>query len=164
MVNMRRVFSILLVLLISYAAYAFEVKDITVKNISTDEGLSHHSVNAVWQDEFGFIWIGTLDGLNRYDGHRFKVFRPDENNPGSICENNIRHICGDNKGHLYIKGLNSLSEFDMRTQSFRLIAENGVKAIFHDGERLWVSDTQALSVYDNKERKFKPIFCFSEKE
>ena len=160
---MRRILSIIFSVLVSLAADAFEVKDITVKNISTTHGLSHHSVNTIWQDEFGFVWIGTLDGLNRYDGHCFKVFKPDGETPGSISENNIRHICGDRNGYLYIKGLSSLSEFDMRTQKFRLIAEDGVKAVFHDGKRLWISDTQSLSVYDREEDEFTTVFRFSSK-
>ena len=72
---MRRIATILFLWLSCFTAGAFEEKDITVKNISTGDGLSHHSVNTIYQDEFGFIWIGTLDGLNRYDGHRFKVFK-----------------------------------------------------------------------------------------
>ena len=161
---MKRLVSILLSVLVCFSAYALDVKDVTVKNISTGHGLSHHSVHTIWQDEFGFIWIGTLDGLNRYDGRRFKVFKPEEDNPYSITENNIRYICGDNNGHLYVKGLNSLSEFDMRTQKFRLMAEDGVKAVFHDGKRLWISDTQSLSVYDRENEKFKRVFCFSDKD
>ena len=74
---MRQIVSIFLLLCIFFTADALEVKNITVKNISTEHGLSHHSVNTIYQDEFGFIWVGTLDGLNRYDGHRFKVFKPD---------------------------------------------------------------------------------------
>ncbi len=161
---MKRLVLILVSALMCFTTDAFEVKDVTVKNISVDHGLSHHSVNTVWQDEFGFIWIGTLDGLNRYDGHRFKVFKPEEGNPYSITENNIRYICGDHDGHLYVKGLNSLSEFDMRTQKFRLIAENGVKAVFHDGNRLWISDAQSLFVYDRESDAFEEVFCFSDKD
>lgn len=162
-VSMNRIVPILLLSLLSFNAGAFEEKDITVKNISTGDGLSHHSVNTIYQDEFGFVWIGTLDGLNRYDGHRFKVFKPSEDQPGSISENNIRHICGDGNGRLFIKGLNSLSEFDMKTQQFRLMAEDGVKALFYDGTDLWISDTQSLSVYDRKKDVFKTRFVFSEK-
>lgn len=160
---MRRIATILFLWLSCFTAGAFEEKDITVKNISTGDGLSHHSVNTIYQDEFGFIWIGTLDGLNRYDGHRFKVFKPSEDQPGSISENNIRHICGDGKGHLFIKGLNSLSEFDMKTQQFRLMAKDGVKALFYDGTDLWISDTQTLYVYDRSKDDFVTRFIFSEK-
>lgn len=157
---MRRIVSTLLLLCVFFTADALEVKNITVKNISTEQGLSHHSVNTVYQDEFGFIWVGTLDGLNRYDGHRFRVFKPDSSNPYSIRENNIRYVCGDGKGHLYIKGLNSLSEFDMRTQRFRMLAEDGVKSIFHDGEELWMSDTKTLSVYNRDTDGFDEVFSF----
>ena len=159
---MRQIVSIFLLLCIFFTADALEVKNITVKNISTEHGLSHHSVNTIYQDEFGFIWVGTLDGLNRYDGHRFKVFKPDSSDPYSIRENNIRYVCGDGNGYLYIKGLNSLSEFDMRTQRFRMLAEDGVKSIFHDGEKLWISDTKTLSVYNRSTDSFDEAFSFIE--
>ena len=51
-------------------------RDIMVKHLGTEDGLSHQTANAIYQDEFGFIWIGTMDGLNRFDGHKTKVFKP----------------------------------------------------------------------------------------
>ena len=67
-----------------------------------------------------------MDGLNRYDGSRIQVFKPDPSDSLSIRENNIRMICGDGEGHLFIKGLGSLSEYDMRTNTFRVLREKGV--------------------------------------
>lgn len=135
-------------------------RDIMVKHLNTDQGLSHYTVNSIWQDEFGFIWIGTMDGLNRFDGHRIKVYKPDASDTTSLRENNIRQICGDMAGHLYIKGLNSVSEFDMRTSSFRMLKDNGVRHIFHDGTSLWVAGPQTLSTYDGS--RFSTRFSFSD--
>lgn len=59
-----------------------ETRDIMVKQLGTEEGLSHHTANAIYQDEFGFIWIGTMDGLNRFDGQKTKIFRPSVSESG----------------------------------------------------------------------------------
>lgn len=137
------------VLMLSQFAALSATRDIMVKHLNTEQGLSHYTVNSIWQDEFGFIWIGTMDGLNRFDGHRIKVFKPDPSDTTSLRENNIRQICGDMKGHLYIKGLNSVSEFDMRTSSFRMLRDKGVRHIFHDGNSLWIAGPQSLSTYSD---------------
>ena len=130
-----------------------ETRDIMVKQLGTEEGLSHHTANAIYQDEFGFIWIGTMDGLNRFDGQKTKIFRPSVSESGGgsyndcigLKDNNIRQICGDQTGHLYIKGLDSVSEFDMRTASFKVLEDSDVRYIFHDGKALWIAHTSKIS-------------------
>lgn len=153
--------SVLAALAFPFVASAFDVKDISVKNFSTGEGLSHHSVNAICQDEHGFLWIGTQDGLNRYDGHHFEVFKPSSSDGGNgLLENNIRSLCCDGDGHLYIKGLNSLTEYDMRSGGFKMIAARGIKSMFYDGTNLWVSDAKTLSIYNRGSGTFEEAFRF----
>ena len=52
--------------------------------LSTDDGLSHNRVFAFTQDQAGFLWIGTTDGLNRYDGYDFQVYKPDYEDPNGL--------------------------------------------------------------------------------
>lgn len=142
-------------------ARAEEYRDINVQHLSVEQGLSHYTVNSIYQDEFGFIWIGTMDGLNRYDGQRIKIFKPRPADSLGIRENNIRMICGDSRGHLFIKGLGSLSEFDMRTGRFRMLREKGVRHITYDGRQLWVAEGGGiLRVYDRERAKFSSRFHF----
>ena len=61
-----------------------EGKDIRFTHLSTEQGLSQSRVDHMLQDRRGFIWIGTYNGLNRYDGYRFKTYKPDPNNPNSL--------------------------------------------------------------------------------
>ena len=76
-----------------------------------------------------FLWIGTQDGLNRFDGRKFEVFKPDNANPYSININNIRQVCGNKAGLLFIRSLQSVSLYDMRLNRFRVLREGEVAGI-----------------------------------
>lgn len=85
-------------------------KAIRFEHLTIRDGLSQSTVFCVCRDSRGFIWIGTEDGLNRYDGFNFEVFRHDPEDPGSIGDSFINTIYEDSKGRLWIgarsKGLN----------------------------------------------------------
>src|SRR5512134_1683720 len=55
-------------------------------HINIEEGLSQSSVRVIFQDSRGFLWFGTQDGLNRYDGYGFKVYKPDPDTPNSLSD------------------------------------------------------------------------------
>jgi signal transduction histidine kinase/CheY-like chemotaxis protein/streptogramin lyase len=66
------------------------------------EGLSQSSVTALAQDHHGFLWIGTWDGLNRYDGHEFRVYRPDPDQPGSLTDSVVSALAVAPDGGLWV--------------------------------------------------------------
>jgi ligand-binding sensor domain-containing protein len=72
------------------------------RNVNTGSGLSHNKINCIVQDKRGFTWIGTDDGLNRYDGNRFQVFRHDPTNPSSLSGNMITDLLEDKNEILWI--------------------------------------------------------------
>ncbi len=86
--------------------------------VTIQNGLSHNKVNCILQDQRGFIWMGTDDGLNRYDGRRFVVFRHEPGNKASISGNIITDIVEDEKGVLWISTSDGgLSKYDYRLSS-----------------------------------------------
>jgi ligand-binding sensor domain-containing protein/two-component sensor histidine kinase len=124
--------------------------DIRFKRFSIEEGLSQSTVETIVQDHEGFIWIGTEDGLNRYDGYEFRIFRSDPDDPNSISANNIWRLYVDRSGMLWIgtftDGLNS---FDPRTEVFTRylhdpsdrssISSNRIRSITEDASGdLWI--------------------------
>ncbi len=71
--------------------------------ISTENGLSQNTARAILKDEKGFIWIGTLDGLNRYDGHRIITYKPHHGEANTLTDQRIADIHQDRNGYLWIK-------------------------------------------------------------
>lgn len=91
----------------------------TAKLFSTDTKISNSLVNQVYQDSKGLIWIATEDGLNRYDGAKFTVYRHQKDDSLSILNNYVRHIFEDHTGRLYFGFLNGLQIHDHATQTFK---------------------------------------------
>ncbi|MFN2396557.1 MAG: two-component regulator propeller domain-containing protein, partial [Bacteroidales bacterium] len=118
------------------------------KNITNETGLSNSAVNSIYKDSNGFMWFGTWDGLNQYDGKNIKTFYPDLFDEKAISNNIIRKMIEDNTGNLWIvteQGLNRYSRdlgyftswfTELPDVSFR---EQSIKAcIGYDGN-IWTS-------------------------
>jgi len=89
------------------------------QNLSVEDGLPQNSVTAIVQDDQGFLWIGTQDGLAKYDGYEFKVFRNDRNNPRSLSHNFVWNISKDEEGILWITTLgNGMTRLDPKSEAF----------------------------------------------
>lgn len=156
-------YTLAICLLYCCLSFSNPIKNINVQRINIEDGLSQYTINSIYQDEFGFIWIATLDGLNRYDGTRIDVFRPSKTDSLSIQENNIRDICGDNNGHLYIKGIESVYEYDMRTNTFRMILRSGVRAMCYRNGVLWLAIGESVYSYDTTTKEIKKRLTFPER-
>ena len=82
-------------------------------HISIEQGLSQSSVRVVFQDSLGFLWFGTEDGLNRYDGYTFKSYKPEPSNPKGISNGWINAIVEDQDGYLWVgTSLGGLNRYD----------------------------------------------------
>lgn len=89
-----------------------------------NEGLSQGSVTCILQGRRGFLWIGTLDGLNRYDGYEFKVYRKSLSDNASLSNNLINALCEDRNGDMWIGTYEGLNRFSRRTGKFRRFMHN----------------------------------------
>jgi len=89
-------------------------------NLTSEDGLSHDFVYKIFQDHVGYMWFGTQDGLNRYDGKEFRVHRFDFADPASLSGNNITAICEQERYYLWI-GTRSgrLNRYDPAAENFR---------------------------------------------
>ncbi len=88
-------------------------------HLSSDQGLSQNSVLCILKDSQGFMWFGTLDGLNRYDGYNFTVYKPDPDNPYSLSDNTIIALLEDRYGSIWIGTSNGgLNRYDRQSNRF----------------------------------------------
>ena len=120
------------------------------KRLSTNEGLSQSAVNAIAQDQDGFLWFGTQDGLNRYDGYEFRTFRHDISDPSSISDGYIWCITSAHNGDLWIGTLHGgLNKYDRARGTFQRfqhdsgdstsLPSNDVTCLLEDSRRaLWI--------------------------
>ncbi len=133
------------------------------RHYQVENGLSNNAVICCLQDRKGFIWFGTKDGLNRFDGYSFKVFRSNPDEFGSIGGNFILSLCEDHEGILWIGTEKGLYSYDATTESFSLLKTNPqtpVSDIRMDGKgNLWFISQFTLVRYNGhtKALRYYPI-------
>ncbi|HLO16104.1 MAG TPA: two-component regulator propeller domain-containing protein, partial [Anaerolineales bacterium] len=89
------------------------------EHFTIEDGLSQNAGLVIFQDRRGYLWFGTQDGLNRYDGFSFKIFKHDLDDPHSISHNSILAITEDKDGYLWIGTWGGgLNRFDPATETF----------------------------------------------
>jgi ligand-binding sensor domain-containing protein/signal transduction histidine kinase len=134
-------------------------QNIRFEQFSLEEGLSQSVVNVVLQDRQGFLWIGTEDGLNRYDGYGFKVYKPDDDDPSSLNDRWITALAEDPQGFLWVgTRLGGLNRYDPVAGTFthfvhnetdpKSISDNKISSLLPDEKGLWVGTENGLDFYE----------------
>ena len=152
---------LLLMLVVAHRASA-EVRDIQMHYLGIEKGLSHQSITSFCQDEFGFIWIATQDGLNRYDGRVVDVFKPD-GRPHSISSNNIRQLYCDGQGSIYLRSFTCIERYDQRLGRFETLYEGDVESMACDSLHLYLVDKGQIwrIQHRHEECRKKPSLIYS---
>ncbi len=146
----------------------FEVRgqdNLYYKRLGTDQGLSQTTVMNIAQDKFGFMWFATQQGLNLFDGYKFKVFLPEEGK-NSIISSHLFCLAPDTNGDIWIGTDVGISKYDRIKDKFTnythkkddntSITPGRVTALFHDSHRrLWVANENGLSYMDKKTGIFR---------
>ena len=109
-----------------------QTSTIRFERISLEEGLSENTLPAILRDRRGFIWFGTQDGLIKYDGHQFTVYKHDPNDPTTLSSNMVYALCEDQAGDLWVGTASGLERFDKAAGPRRLGPTQGSPA---DAER-----------------------------
>ncbi len=116
--------------------------------VDRSHGLSHNSVFEVVHDHQGFLWIGTIDGLNRYDGASFEVFRHDPGDSTSLSNSTVRRIWEDRQRRLWVRTGTGLDRYDRSTGSFIRYSITA-QLLLEDGSgTLWAAARDGLYRYD----------------
>ncbi len=140
------------------------------ENIAKEDGLSNNRVYSIYQDNKGFLWIGTLDGLNRFDGYDFTIFKNQPGDPSTIANNRSTIIYQDKLGYIWIAGKNTgLSWYNPETQKFKnyehikhnptSLPENDISEIYESEEdnRLIIRTKNKHCTFNRKDETFTEI-------
>jgi signal transduction histidine kinase/ligand-binding sensor domain-containing protein len=129
------------------------------RHYQVENGLSNNATICSLQDKKGFLWFGTKDGLNRFDGYTFKVFRNSPDDSGSIGSNFIHCLFEDTNGELWAGTENGLYQYNAVTESFKLLqgtANSPVRDIRMDGKgKLWFVLGFTLCRYNDTAKKLE---------
>ncbi|RED47786.1 hybrid sensor histidine kinase/response regulator transcription factor [Seonamhaeicola aphaedonensis] len=138
--------------------------DYNFSHITDADGLSQNSIMAVHQDNLGQIWIGTKDGLNKYNGTEFTVYRHEKDNPTSISNNGIEYIEQDSSGFIWVGTAFGLNKFDPKKNIFKsyflnnnqsVLGNNMIIAIRQlSNQEIWVCHFGGVSIYDASKDNF----------
>jgi signal transduction histidine kinase/ligand-binding sensor domain-containing protein len=137
------------------------------ERVGTESGPPPEVITAIYQDRAGFVWVGSRDGLFRYDGHDFVVFEHDLSDPSSISDHSIRVIYEDHRGNLWIGtnsgGLERLDRATWRFEHYRhdstdpgSLSHDSVYTILEDQHGdLWVGTQKGLNRFDRRAGRFE---------
>lgn len=147
-----------------------QVYSVRFDHLTADEGLSQSTISSILQDSKGYLWFGTRNGLNKYDGYAFTVYKTVPTDPNSLSDNWITVICEDAHANLWIgTGNKGLNLYDRKTGAFIhfladtsqgvSISHNMVTALHADSNgNLWVGTRTGLDLLTVKSQSGQPEY------
>lgn len=142
-------------------------QNLKFEHVGTAEGLSQLNVNRIIQDRKGFIWVGTRDGLNKYDGYKFTIYRYDSKDTNSLSTNYVQDIVEDKENNFWIAtDGGGLNKFDVKHNLFKkyrhdntnsnTVSSNSINKIILDTDgNLWIATERGgLDFFNIKTKRF----------
>ncbi|XHR96311.1 two-component regulator propeller domain-containing protein [Mucilaginibacter sp. UC70_90] len=151
--KLKRVVLIFCSLLVSFNAFT-QQNPLKFSYLTVDDGLSHTDVKDVRQDKLGFIWIATLYGLDRFDGHEIKRFYNTTIPKNYAFKNRIRSMCLDENDRIWLGSEDGIQYFDPRTERY-VNMENTPHRI--GKKKLCAFDLSEGRVFGNPRRRPVPV-------
>ncbi len=162
-------FILFIVIIIAPKAQGLEDKNYALKfqHFTSSKGLSQRSVMAILQDKKGYVWFGTRDGLNKFDGNKFVVYRHNSGDKNSITNNYIQTLYQDSRGNLWIGTQNGLNIYNPEKDNFisynhseskNSIQSNVIWDIIQlDKNTIWLTTSNGISQVDIGTKKITKL-------
>ena len=148
---MRYLFLIVL-LFVSIETVLAQDNQLKFKHLTTENGLCNNWIRCIYKDDIGYMWFGTADGLSRYDGHLFKVYRPETNDGKSLGDINISDILQKGANELWVctdLGVYIYNYSTDELQQFSLLKSLAVTSVLEDHEKkIWFGTNKGLYRFD----------------
>jgi ligand-binding sensor domain-containing protein/serine phosphatase RsbU (regulator of sigma subunit) len=136
-------------------------------HLSMERGLSNADVTSIFQDSQGFMWIGTMDGLNRYDGYEMKIYRKNAKDTLSLNGNSVLRLIEDHDQNVWAATKTGLNKYNRTLDKFERVhglGSSGVEALFVDaGGNLWAGTYGGLAMLSAKTKTWEIIKEFDKK-
>ncbi|RAJ72796.1 signal transduction histidine kinase [Chitinophaga dinghuensis] len=132
--------------------------DISFRKLSTETGLSHNSITSLFQDGKGFIWIGTREGLNCYNGNSINQYRAVERDSSRLNGSFIRTITGNGKDKVYILNTNGIVEYDDVLDRFNFLFAGQFQQICYMRGHLYILDRTNIYELNEKDNSRRIVF------
>ncbi|MBT1687982.1 hybrid sensor histidine kinase/response regulator transcription factor [Dawidia soli] len=137
------------------------------QHIDKRDGLSNSAITSIYMDLHDYVWFGTWDGLNRYDGTTVKVYKPDPFNRGTISNNIVRDFLEDKQGNLWVVTHKGINKYDGDTDTFEPFQtslngspfqEYSLRACLGPDSAVWTTFIgQGISRYEAAQHAFVPV-------
>lgn len=161
---------VLVFLLFFTSCFGLTAQEVTFERITTQQGLSQNDILSIFQDSQGFLWFGTHDGLNRYDGYEFKIFRLSNAGGTQLSSNLIGDIAEDENSNLWIGTQNAgITIYNLLSEDFSyltntsekpdLLTDNRINDIYCDSQNhIWALTDDGINfIYTDENGQFNII-------
>lgn len=158
-------FLLSIVILNSYPNESYaNANNLTFNNLNIEQGISQSTAEIIFQDSKGYIWIGTSDGLNRYNGYEYKIYNYEEGK-NSISNNGITDITEDENGYIWVgtvQGMNRINtetgEIQNYTKENEKIPDDSTSEVIKTQEnKIVVATYSGICVYNEEKYAFEPV-------
>ena len=162
------------ILSLRVSALGNKEKNINFKRITVEDGLSQTTVEYMFQDSKGYVWIGTDDGLNKYNGDKFEIYRYKADGENSISANYISAIIEDDEENIWVGTSIGLNKINTKTKEIKsylsgvngcTLSNNNITEILIDSKKdMYVATEDGLNKYNKETDNFERIFYSNEEE
>lgn len=165
-----------LILILSVSGYSYaQNKPLNIQHYKISDGLSQNFTTDICQDKFGYIWIGTQDGLNRFDGYEFKIYRQNPSDKQSLSDNYIIDLFVAPDSMLWIVNNNGLEVYNYKTDKFKSVLKNkqsknstyltNIKAVTVDDSGIvWLRTIDGIIEYNPAKNDFFEYKLYSDED
>ncbi|MBI3195052.1 MAG: hypothetical protein HYZ34_11405, partial [Ignavibacteriae bacterium] len=146
----RNVFNTLLCAFLFLNVSSAQLREPFLQHITVEDGLSQSSVYCILQDKKGFLWFGTGDGLNKYDGYEITTYRHHQSDTNSLSDNTIRTLMEDKDENLWIGTADGLNRYNPRDGKYSFYQLGNAEALLQDSKgRIWSGGSGGLWFHDS---------------